>query len=526
MAVYRLACVFKASSSSASSPGGGDGEEEEILVVRQAAPPVQEEYEQYVDSDLWDLPSAPLKMAADGAAIDAIVLEKAEDFSRDVDLMKFDLRSAVEQVMIQVGIPNAVCGRWVCQKLVEEPDFGPGSAVHTLFILGVFDFHDTCFQDVARWISPRRALKLLKEVNRCGDRIGPLFVTMFFSGSSEPKWKTPDTGFFQEYPPGVYILPMKSKTPMPFRTTNLVIVEKYENDDEVENCAHVTYGDALLVDPGCFSEVHAKLKGIVAALPRRLLIFVTHHHQDHVNGLSVIQKCNPDALLLAHENTLDRIGKDTWSGDSIKVSNGHKISIGRDQLQVIFAPGHTNGHAALLHVSSNSLIVGDHCVGQGSAVLDYRAGGNMKDYFETTYKFLELSPHVLIPMHGRINCWPKRMLCGYLKHRREREQAVLEAINSGAQSLFDILTKSYADVDPKFWLAASSNVRLHVEHLLHQGKLPLGFSRERFLKSCGAHFLGRWVCGPLMVSMGTCRAGMAFLASLLAAMLLSYIYTP
>ena len=38
-----------------------------------------------------------------------------------------------------------------------------------------------------------------------------------------------------------------------------------------------------------------------------------------------------------------------------------------------------------------------------------------QDYFDTTYKFMELSPHVLIPMHGRVNMWPKHMLCGYLK---------------------------------------------------------------------------------------------------------------
>lgn len=40
----------------------------------------------------------------------------------------------------------------------------------------------------------------------------------------------------------------------------------------------------------------------------------------------------------------------------------------------------------------------------------------MQDYFQTTYKFLDMSPHVLIPMHGRINLWPKHMLCGYLKY--------------------------------------------------------------------------------------------------------------
>ncbi|MCG7218363.1 hypothetical protein ACMBCN_01030 [Candidatus Liberibacter asiaticus] len=29
---------------------------------------------------------------------------------------------------------------------------------------------------------------------------------------------------------------------------------------------------------------------------------------------------------------------------------------------------------------------------------------------------MELSPHALIPMHGRVNLWPKHMLCGYLKY--------------------------------------------------------------------------------------------------------------
>lgn len=43
----------------------------------------------------------------------------------------------------------------------------------------------------------------------------------------------------------------------------------------------------------------------------------------------------------------------------------------------------------------------------------------MQDYFQSTYKFLELSPHALIPMHGRVNLWPKHMLCGYLKYERQ-----------------------------------------------------------------------------------------------------------
>ncbi|MQL74344.1 hypothetical protein Taro_006705, partial [Colocasia esculenta] len=114
------------------------------------------------------------------------------------------------------------------------------------------------------------------------------------------------------------------------------------------------------------------------------------------------------------------------------------------------------------------------------------------DYFQTTYRFLDLSPHVIIPMHGRINFWPKRMLCGYLKHRRDRELSILNVIEDGAETLFDIIVRTYSDVDVKLWLPASSNVRLHVDHLASQGKLP----KEKQCVAFSAHGL----CPPLQGS--------------------------
>lgn len=148
--------------------------------------------------------------------------------------------------------------------------------------------------------------------------------------------------------------------------------------------------------------------------------------------------------------------------------------------------GHTDGHMALLHMSTHSLIVGDHCVGQGSAILDITSGGNMTQYFQTTYKFMELSPHTLIPMHGRVNLWPKHMLCGYLKNRRSRETSILKAIENGAETLFDIVAEVYSELDRSVWIPAASNVRLHVEHLVEQDKLPKGFSLETFSCSLAA----------------------------------------
>lgn len=48
----------------------------------------------------------------------------------------------------------------------------------------------------------------------------------------------------------------------------------------------------------------------------------------------------------------------------------------------------------------------------------------------------------------------------------------MKAIENGAVTLFDIISKSYADVDTKLWIPASSNVRLHVDYLAYQDKLP------------------------------------------------------
>ncbi|XP_038986057.1 uncharacterized protein LOC103718831 [Phoenix dactylifera] len=481
MAVFRLAAVIK-------KPSG-----EDFLVARQAPPPPlrEEEYQKFVDSDLWDLPSASLN-PLEGEIRTEPLIEGADSLSDKLELRRFDVYSALSQVLWQVGLVNAISGRWQLLKYVEEADFGPEPRVDTIFILGRLESEEEILQESCKWLSMESALQLLLEVKPSVDRVGPFVVIGLLPDSAvTSRLRTTSTLHCQEYPPGIMLVPMKSRTREPFHTTNLVVMVPNNATDRSEHSSFITYGDALLMDPGCCSQLHGELADLVAALPRKLVVFVTHHHYDHVDGLSVVQKCNPDATLLVHANTMGRIGK--WTLKYSLITGGEKICIGGQQLEVISAPGHTDGHLALLHVSTNTLVVGDHCVGQGSAVLDVTSGGNMKDYFQTTYKFLDLSPHVLVPMHGRINLWPKQMLCGYLKHRRDRESSILKAIESGAETLFDIIAKSYPGLDIKLWLPASSNVRLHVDHLAHHQKLPKDFSMKKFQATCGVHFISRWI---------------------------------
>ncbi|KAK1437635.1 hypothetical protein QVD17_03429 [Tagetes erecta] len=463
MATYKVAVMLRNPKN-----------KEQFVVVKQSPPPKYEdqEYDSYVDSDLWDLPSASLSLSSTQLLL--------KGCSHNLNL---DLNSALTKVLGQLGISFTSLIEWTFFKLEEEPNFGPGSfSIQTLYITGDLppNLH---FKDNCQWTCKETCISLLLQVKPGGHRVGPLVVNGPLMQQSH-SFKLPPTLRCQEYPLGVNIIPMESTTAKPFHTTNLIVFAPPNNHVNYEPTQFVAHGDAMIVDPGCRSHFNKELAEIVSALPRKLIVFVTHHHRDHVDGLSTIQKSNPEACLLAHENTMRRIQKDDWSSGYTTVCGAEEICIGGEKLRIISAPGHTDGHLALLHVSTNSLIVGDHCVGQGSAVLDITSGGNMSDYFQTTYNFMDLSPNTLISMHGRINLWPKHMLCGYLKNRRNREDTILKAIESGSNTLFDIVAYTYADVDRSLWVHAASNVRLHVDHLDHQKKLPKDFSFGNFNNSC------------------------------------------
>lgn len=64
---------------------------------------------------------------------------------------------------------------------------------------------------------------------------------------------------FQEYPPGVTLVPMRSRTAKPFDTTNLVVFAPDNASGYSETSNFVAHGDALIVDPGCCSQFHKEV---------------------------------------------------------------------------------------------------------------------------------------------------------------------------------------------------------------------------------------------------------------------------
>lgn len=73
--------------------------EQQFLLTRQTRPPKfnDQEYDSFVDSDLWDLPSTLLVPLA-GDAQSQVVVDGEESCSQKINLKEFDLSLALDQV--------------------------------------------------------------------------------------------------------------------------------------------------------------------------------------------------------------------------------------------------------------------------------------------------------------------------------------------------------------------------------------------------------------------------------------------
>jgi len=257
-----------------------------------------------------------------------------------------------------------------------------------------------------------------------------------------------------QFAPNIQCIPILSNTLKPFAHTNLVMVE--------------SGSDCLIVDPGASAAGADVFRQVLETVSSRSLkVFITHHHKDHWEGLHLVEELFPNAVIIGHKRTLEKLS----STLKRQYVNGHdELHVGALSLQVLYAPGHTDGHCVLFHSKTRTLVAGDHLVGFGSAVLDFTCG-DMSDYFETTRKFIALNPRLALPAHGPPNYTPVKLLHQYLQHRQERENSILAAVQQGYTTPESIVPIVYKDVDQDLWEWAKSNIALHLRKLTQEGRI-------------------------------------------------------
>lgn len=239
-----------------------------------------------------------------------------------------------------------------------------------------------------------------------------------------------------------------------------------------------------VIDPGPSDKAH--LAAILAAAGGRDIthILTTHAHRDHVDGVAAL-KAKTGATVCAYARNdaeIIPIEKSPSGSDfvnvafepDLRIAGGDTIAGTDWALTAIHTPGHAPDHLSFALEGRDTVFSGDHIMAWNTTVVA-PPEGRMSDYIRSLEILLDRNDHVFLPGHGGRLLEPQRTVKAHLLHRRWREQAILNAIKSGANSIRLIVPHVYQGIAENLVSAATLTVLAHVEFLIEKGLLSAGF---------------------------------------------------
>lgn len=263
---------------------------------------------------------------------------------------------------------------------------------------------------------------------------------------------------------GVRRIVANNPGPFTFKGTNTYLI----GDDEL-----------ALIDPGPEDAAHRA--AILAAAGGRPIrqILLTHTHHDHLDGLAALQQatgartCGYGKSGAASERSLRPSGAEVSNVDfrpDVVLRDGDRVEGPWGALEALFTPGHAPDHLCFALAGTGVLFSGDHVMGWNTSVVA-PPEGSMAAYMASLDKLRDRADRdrVFLPGHGGRIEEPARMVRAFIVHRTWREQAILEAIRDGNDTITRIVGVVYRGLDARLLRAASLSVLAHVEHLAGRG---------------------------------------------------------
>lgn len=256
---------------------------------------------------------------------------------------------------------------------------------------------------------------------------------------------------------GLRLIPVRSNTLPPAIHTNCFVL----GDEGTHR---------VLVDPSPWNDdeldaLYERVRGMGIGE-----VFLTHHHPDHHERADVLARRLGVGVALSAD-TSERIAEfypPFFEGLTQRiVGDGEEIVrwLGRP-VRALAVPGHDQGQLALMPDDRAWCIVGDLIQGIGTVVI-HKPEGNMRAYFDSLQRIIDLDPKVIVPSHGMAMGTAFR-LQETLRHRRLREAAVLQLHQAG-NSLDDMLKSIYQGLDPRLLPLARQNIESHLDKLREEG---------------------------------------------------------
>ncbi len=137
-------------------------------------------------------------------------------------------------------------------------------------------------------------------------------------------------------------------------------------------------------------------------------------------------------------------------------------------IEALHTPGHTSNHMCYALKEENVLFSGDHIMGWSTSVVS-PPDGHMGDYLASLRRVLDRDFSRIIPTHGPVIEEPRPFVEAYIDHRLGREAQIKAALTAGLNTIGDIVSKLYADIDKRLHPAAAHSVLSHLIHMRENG---------------------------------------------------------
>ncbi len=229
------------------------------------------------------------------------------------------------------------------------------------------------------------------------------------------------------------------------------------------------FGDSdgiAVIDPGPAIAEHCEQ--ILELCPGPIkAILVTHTHRDHSPAATLLQdSCGVPLVGVAPPATPENDG--SFSPD-ISPADGDEIESIALSLRAIETPGHASNHLCYWNESAGVLFTGDHLM-NGSTVVIAPPDGNMGQYLESLRRLQQFNLKTIAPGHGGLIDKPQALIDWTIKHRLEREQKVIAALQAHAPvRLGRLIAHVYGDVDERLHPIAKYSLWAHLLKLAEEG---------------------------------------------------------